>query len=561
LAIAESELVEAETVEPARPRWRNVLGWVVTGLAAVVVFYGLTGPDRLSRLGPLIFVRIPIEGLLAAGLFLVLPNRARKIVALVLGALLGLVTIAKVFDMGFFASLDRPFDPFIDLSFLPSGVDYLERTYGHTLAVLAVVGAIVLAASVLTLTGLAMLRLSNVAVRHRAVTMRAAVALGVVWILLAAFDVQFVRGEPVAAYSPTRLGYATVNQYQTDKDDEKTFATRFASDPFAKTPGSAMLTGLRGKNVVLTFVESYGRVAIQDSDIAPQIDTLLDQATSSLQAAGYSARSGFLTSSTAGGGSWLAHSTVQSGLFINTQQRYDQLTQSNRLTLASAFKRAGWQTTDVTPATREDWPEGRFYQFDSIMDSRTMGYKGKNYSFDSIPDQYTMAEVQRTLFASPPPKPTFTEIDLVSSHAPWEPVPPLLDWNTIGDGSGLTGATGSTDPTSTVFQETSNKVHSDYARTIEYSLTTLVQYIERYGDENMVMVFLGDHQPAPVVTGEGADRDVPITIVAKDPKVLDQVASWGWQDGLRPKPDAPIWRMDQFRDKFLSAFGSKMQTQ
>jgi hypothetical protein len=190
-----------------------------------------------------------------------------------------------------------------------------------------------------------------------------------------------------------------------------------------------------------------------------------------------------------------------------------------------------------------------------------MGYKGKNYSFDSIPDQYTMSRIQSTMFALPRVKPMFAEIDLVSSHAPWEPVPPLLDWNTLGDGSALTGATGSTDPTSTVFQETSNTVHSDYARTIEYSLTTLVQWLQKYGDENTVMVFLGDHQPAPVVTGEGADRDVPITIVAKDPKVLEQIASWGWQDGLRPHPDAPVWRMDQFRDKFLSAFGSKMETQ
>ena len=34
--------------------------------------------------------------------------------------------------------------------------------------------------------------------------------------------------------------------------------------------------------------------------------------------------------------------------------------------------------------------------------------------------------------------------------------------------------------------------------------------------------------------------------------VLD---AWGWQPGLRPAPDAPVWRMDAFRDRFLSAFG------
>ncbi|EEP70131.1 CDP-alcohol phosphatidyltransferase [Micromonospora sp. ATCC 39149] len=72
-----------------------------------------------------------------------------------------------------------------------------------------------------------------------------------------------------------------------------------------------------------------------------------------------------------------------------------------------------------------------------------------------------------------------------------------------------------------------------------------------------MLVFLGDHQPSPVVTGENASRDVPITIVARDPRVLDRIDGWQWQDGLRPSPDAPVWRMDAFRDRFLTAFGSR----
>jgi hypothetical protein len=70
-----------------------------------------------------------------------------------------------------------------------------------------------------------------------------------------------------------------------------------------------------------------------------------------------------------------------------------------------------------------------------------------------------------------------------------------------------------------------------------------------------VLVFLGDHQPAPIITGDVASRDVPVTIVAKDPAVLDRIAGWGWTDGLRPAPTAPVWRMDAFRDRFLTAFG------
>ena len=60
-----------------------------------------------------------------------------------------------------------------------------------------------------------------------------------------------------------------------------------------------------------------------------------------LQAAGFSARSGWLTSSTFGGISWLAHSTLQSGVWVDSQGRYDQLVASDRFTLSQAFKRGG----------------------------------------------------------------------------------------------------------------------------------------------------------------------------------------------------------------------------
>ena len=46
-----------------------------------------------------------------------------------------------------------------------------------------------------------------------------------------------------------------------------------------------------------------------------------------------------------------------------------------------------------------------------------------------------------------------------------------------------------------------------------------------------------------------------MTIIAKDPKVFAKIASWGWQDGLHPNPQAPVFPMNQFRDRFLTAFG------
>ena len=82
--------------------------------------------------------------------------------------------------------------------------------------------------------------------------------------------------------------------------------------------------------------------------------------------------------------------------------------------------------------------------------------------------------------------------------------------------------------------------------------------MRRYRDDKLVVVLLGDHQPATTVSGGGATHDVPISIIAHDPKVMHQVAGWGWQDGLHPSPTAPVWPMAAFRDRFLGAFGSTL---
>ena len=105
-----------------------------------------------------------------------------------------------------------------------------------------------------------------------------------------------------------------------------------------------------------------------------------------------------------------------------------------------------------------------------------------------------------------------------------------------------------------VWQDT-HRVRAEYRRSIEYSLSSLISYVETYGDDNLVMIFFGDHQPAQVVTGPDASHDVPITIITRDRGVLDRISAWQWQAGLKPGAQAPVWKMDSFRDRFLSTFG------
>jgi hypothetical protein len=85
-------------------------------------------------------------------------------------------------------------------------------------------------------------------------------------------------------------------------------------------------------------------------------------------------------------------------------------------------------------------------------------------------------------------------------------------------------------------------------------MSTLVSWLERRADPNLVLVVLGDHEPHHYVSGRSPGHDVPVSVIAADPSVTASIADWGWQDGLNPAPDAPVWRMDSFRDRFVTAF-------
>jgi hypothetical protein len=308
---------------------------------------------------------------------------------------------------------------------------------------------------------------------------------------------------------------------------------------------------------VLVFVESYGRVAVQDSPFSAEIRAALDDGTRALRGAGFGARSAFLTSPTFGGVSWLAHATLQSGMWIDSQQRHDQLFDSDRLTLSSAFAKAGWRTVADVPLNRDPWPEGQdFYRFDRTYDRTDVGYSGPKFGLASMPDQYVLSAFERLELGAGHP-PVMAELDLVTSHEPWTPLPRLLDWEDVGDGSVYEDMIEGQPSAAEVLGDR-DRAGARYAQSIRYTLDALVSWVTTFHaqDDDFVLVLLGDHQPISVVSGSHPSHDVPITVVARDPAVLRAIDAWHWDHGMLPAPDAPLWRMDAFRDRFLAAFGS-----
>jgi Sulfatase len=538
-----------ERPDDARPPWRRAVAGVVTAAAFVVVFAALTAPAEPGQLAPAAFLRIPVEGLAVLALALVLPARARRIVAVLLGAGLGALTVLRALDIGFAAVLARPFDPVSDWSQLVSGISLVTGS-----AAAAVVIGIACAAVVVVGMGLAMSRLTSCAARHRSRTARALVALAAVWAVCFAFGVQVVRPVPVAARSVASYATGAGGRVVTALRDQEAFDRQIAVDPLRDAPAARLLTGLRGKDVVLTFVESYGRTALDDPRYASDVGAVLDDGTRRLRAAGYGARSAFLTSSVSGGGSWLAHATLQSGVRVTNQPNLDKVVATGRTTLVRAFRDAGWQTEAVMPSSSGAWPEAAFYGFDGVHDAGNLGNRARTLTGFQTPDQFTLAAFQRDVLARPGRGPVMAQIVLDSSHWPWTNVPQLVDWSAVGDGSGL-DAHLALSGTEAAVRADDGRMREGYLRSIQYSLSSLISWVETYGDDNLVLVFLGDHQPAPFVTEGYGGRDVPVTVVARDPAVLDRIAGWGWQDGLRPAPGSPVWPMESFRDRFVSAFG------
>jgi hypothetical protein len=546
---------------PGRIRrfWRHpVARWITTALAAVLLFMAFAGPDNIDNRTWKVFLRLPLEGLLGYAVLIMLPPKARKPLAGLAGAFIALLAVEKVVDVGFFAVLDRPFDLVMDWGLLSSATGVLEDSAGRAATIVIVIAVIVGLAAGLLATAGAAVRLTDVGAHNDRVARPVVAALIVIWVALAVSGTEYIPGVRVADQSTAALVHARTQMIKAGLHDKADYDAAAANDPYQDTPGSQFLTGLRGKDVVFSFVESYGRSALEDPNFAGTVDPVLDAGSKGLAAAGFYSKSAFLTSSTVGGGSWLAHASLLSGVWINNQQRYRSLVSSSRLTLPKAFNEAGWRTVSIEPAVDAPFPEREFYGYQKGYDLRNMDYQGPRFSYSPIPDQYVYDHFQKTERA-PGHKPLMAELTLTSSHTPWTPLPQFIDWKDVGDGTIYNNPVmRQGDSPATVWKSTA-RVRQMYATSVAYSLTTIISYLKTYGDKNLVFVFLGDHQPAPIITGKGASKDVPIVIVAKDKSVLDKISGWGWQDGLRPMPSAPTWRMDTFRNKFLTAFGSEPQ--
>lgn len=527
------------------------------GLLAIGLLYGVlvvpAAPGAIA--GAQTLWPLPVELAVIVFVTLALPARSSTAWRALVAAAVALLATVKLADLGTYAAFNRPFNPLLDTHLPRDGWNILSHSLGVGLAAVAVLAALLIVLILLLVIGygLGRLRHGPTPVRH--------LLMAVSVVLIVAACLQAVPGTlAIPEVANARTSIAMIDRGEriaASAADLSEFKRQLAASGAHPNHAdeSQRLDRLAGQNVLLVFVESYGRTVFERPLYADVIGPQLAAFENDIRAAGFEARSGWLTSPTFGGQSWLAHGTLLSGLWVDSQPRYDALVASKRPSLNRVFARAGWRTSAVMPAITRDWPEAAWFGYDRVFASGDLGYAGQPFNWVTMPDQYTLTAIKREILDTPAERPAMIETALISSHAPWTPIPPLLDWADIGNGRIFSAYASVGDPPEVVWQDY-DRVRAQYRKAIDYSLKTLASFIATQADDDLVLIILGDHQPAPLVTGDNASRDVPMHIIAQDPDLLAAMDHWRWTPGMMPDDQTPVWPMDAFYERFIDAFST-----
>jgi len=523
-----------------------VIRHLITVLAFVGLFVALSLPNRLIWITPSAFFFFPLE-LLVIGFLLLIPGFAGRGVHGLLAVMLGLGMLLRGADLVTHEIFARRFNPVFDSHLLADASRLLSGVLGSLAFVFIAIGLVLVAVLVCWLAYVMLGRIQRTlqtAPRLAGVFM---LALLLAWGGLKTMG--WSRADTFAWDHLVAHGRDTVHSLQDIQD----FAATVGDDTAAELPTDSLFSRLEGKDVYIVFAESYGRVLLEHAPFKEAITDKLTWAEAALDAEGLQMRSAFLTSPTVGGLSWLAHASLLSGAWIDSENRYNSLILSERFTLNRLFQQAGWRTVAAMPAISLAWPESAYYGYDQIYNAHNFGYEGLPFNWVTMPDQYVWSALHTRERSGQNGQPVMAEMALISSHAPWTPNTRLVPWDQVGNGKIFDDQAQAGPSPEEVWSDV-NSIRQYYRQSIEYMLETLVSYLQEYGDDDLVVLVLGDHQAAPMITGDADNRDVPVHLIASDPAVVEAIDSWQWKPGLLPDASAPVWPMDQVRDRFIDAF-------
>ena len=463
-----------------------------------------------------------------------------------LALLLLLVALLQFADGGVARILDRPLDLYFDLRHVPNLIGlYLDAT-GRVSGSFVILG---IALALLVVWALLASGLGAMAEAAWRPTMAAgAIVVGLIGLMVAVL--------PLGVWEPVNRGAATSFGRQVALSWREFavlhgFDHRYDAALAARQREPGQLPGLAGHDVYLVYIESYGTVGLDDPAYRQILAPAFAEFASTVTAADYQLVASRFLSPTYGGGSWLAHGTMASGVKLD-QLLSELVVNGNRKSLPRYLSAAGYRTVEVMPGIKDPYPEGVFWGFDAHYYAAELGYTGPEFGWFDVPDQYTLREfAAREL--KPGHAPLFAQIVLVSSHTPFAPVPPYLaDWSDAGAFDTVPKA----DWPRIYAQPDWNDLDRPYLDSIAYDLKTLGHWLAGLDGAPLVII-LGDHQPPDLTRGANGSWTVPVYALSRDAALLKPFIAQGFIAGDEPPATDHPAGMENFLGAFLDAYGPK----
>lgn len=323
----------------------------------------------------------------------------------------------------------------------------------------------------------------------------------------------------------------------------------------AARPPVARLERLNGRNVLLVFVESYGAITFSDPEFRAGLAETRAHWAERLPAAGYHIVSDVIEAPITGGGSWMAHASMNFGVRVDSQPLFDTLLTTSARAIGQDFRASGYRTVAVQPRMQQPWLQADFFGFDHVISDLNLGYRGPRFSWETVPDQFVFEHVHRRELATGDGRPRFMMYVLSSTHAPFDAMPALVaDTRTIDDGRIYEGlpAAHFPPPGGRVFDN-----RAGYLAVMRYTLSALENYLTTRLQDDSIVIVLGDHQPPLTTAAETRNKAVPIHIISRDPSALAPFRALGFVDGVEPRRLVGERGMESFLGHFLAAFGAK----
>ncbi|MEM7199470.1 MAG: hypothetical protein AAF628_04340 [Planctomycetota bacterium] len=456
------------------------------------------------------------------------------------------------------AFLHKEFEPWVDLQLLPGLLSLVTQELGMVARWLAALGGIVAVALLYAL----LVRVCATVVRG---VDRPRVAVGVLAGCQTVAAAAFLLAPTVVAEGPSlwrrsMLGAIVDDAAQylrggrfwlADEVEDEIAAVAARLD---RTPPD--LGVLDDVDVYFLIVESYGRSVLSGQVPETYRDWLRDFALG-LREAGFGARAAWLRPSVRGGGSWMAHAELVTGVRVPDQSVFELLLASDARALPWLLRERGHHTISVQPALPiEAWPEGEIFGFETEVFQPALPYRGHHYHWGQMPDQYALAYLLEHV-VRPATRPLLVEYVGVTSHAPFKKVPPFYtDWTAALAPGAFAGRPALEYDIDWASLATHPQVREAYLASVHYSLRACFGFVALLQRPSLVFV-LGDHQPPLSAPELGAQaRDVPIHALSNQPALLERLATAGFREGLEPDPTLDAFPGAEFIFRFLRAFGA-----